>query len=137
MTVIPDPPPIPIREGTDILLARKVSRELAAALCLGAADQTRIATAVSELTRNVLQYAGEGLCRVTNESDPIMVRIGVEVTDTGPGIPDLEQALRDGYSTGGGLGAGLPGTRRLMNEFQIESTPNGTRVMIRMIRPRR
>jgi serine/threonine-protein kinase RsbT len=137
MTHIASPAPIPIRDGADILLARKAARELAVALGLGAADQTRLATAVSELTRNVLQYAGRGLCRVVNESDAATVRICVEVADQGPGISDLELAMRDGYSTSGGLGAGLPGTRRLMDEFKLESRPSDTRVTIRMIRARR
>lgn len=137
MTDIQAPSLIQIRSGSDVLLARKAARELAALLGLGAADQTRLATAVSELTRNVLQYAGVGACRLINESTATTVRIGIEVTDNGPGIPDLELAMRDGYSTSGGLGAGLPGTRRLMDEFQIASQSNGTRILIYMNRTRR
>ena len=120
---------IPIRDSTDILQARHRARELAAALRLGSADQTRLATAVSELTRNVLQYAGEGVCRIINASNHHHVSIQVVVEDHGPGIPDIELAMRDGYSTGGGLGCGLPGVQRLMDEFDIDSAPGrGTRV---------
>ncbi|NJM12489.1 MAG: anti-sigma regulatory factor, partial [Synechococcaceae cyanobacterium SM1_2_3] len=97
---------IPIRDSTDILRARGNARELAARLKLGSADQTRLATAVSELTRNILQYAGEGACTIINASNDQQRCIRVIVEDHGPGIPDIALALRDGYSTGGGLGAG-------------------------------
>lgn len=127
---------VPIRDSTDILRARGNARELAARLKLGSADQTRLATAVSELTRNVLQYAGEGVCTIINASDPQKVCIQVIVEDHGPGIPNIELALRDGYSTGGGLGAGLPGVQRLMSDLQISSQPGYTRLMITMIRSR-
>lgn len=127
---------IPIRDSTDILRSRGNARELAARLQLGSADQTRLATAVSELTRNVLQYAGEGTCTILDASDDRQRCIRVIVEDRGPGIPDIALALRDGYSTGGGLGAGLPGVQRLMNEFQITSRPGHTRLVIAMIRPR-
>ncbi|CAK0766559.1 Serine/threonine-protein kinase RsbT [Gammaproteobacteria bacterium] len=137
MENLSSPPVIPIHTGIDVLLARKVAREMAVALGLSTADQTRLATAVSELTRNVLQYAGSGQCRVTDESDATIVKIRVEVEDQGPGIPDVEQAMQNGYSTSGGLGVGLPGTRRLMDEFDIESKPGATRVMITMNRRRR
>ena len=126
---------IPIRDSTDILRARGNARELAARLKLGSADQTRLATAVSELTRNILQYAGEGTCTIINASDEHRRCIRVRVEDQGPGIPDIDLALRDGYSTGGGLGAGLPGVQRLMDEFQITSQPGHTCLTMAMIRP--
>lgn len=127
---------IPIRDSTDILQARHRARELAAALRLGSADQTRLATAVSELTRNVLQYAGEGECRIINASSDHQVYIQVIVEDHGPGIPDIDLAMRDGYSTSNGLGAGLPGVQRLMDEFHLTSRPGYTCLMIAMKRPR-
>lgn len=127
---------LPIRDSTDILRARGNARELAARLKLGSADQTRLATAVSELTRNILQYAGEGSCTIINASNDQQRCIRVIVEDHGPGIPDIALALRDGYSTGGGLGAGLPGVQRLMDEFEINSQPGHTCLRIAMIRPR-
>ena len=127
---------LPIRDSTDILRARGNARELAARLRLGSADQTRLATAVSELTRNILQYAGEGTCTIINASDDQQRCIRVIVEDHGPGIPDIALALRDGYSTGGGLGAGLPGVQRLMDQFEISSQPGHTCLRIAMIRPR-
>lgn len=131
-------PPIivPIRDATDILRARGSARELAAQLRLGSADQTRLATSVSELTRNVLQYAGEGHCTISDASDESRLCIRVVVEDHGPGIPNIDLALRDGYSTSGGLGAGLPGVRRLMDEFELSSRPGHTRLVIAMTRPR-
>ena len=127
---------IPIRDSTDVLRARGSARELAARLKLGSADQTRLATAVSELTRNILQYAGEGTCTIINASDDHQRCIRVIVEDHGPGIPDIPLALRDGYSTGGGWGAGLPGVQRLMDEFQITSQPGHTCLTMAMNRPR-
>ena len=105
-------------------------------LGFGLADQTRLATAISELTRNVIQYAGQGVCFVSDESDGQMIRVKIVVEDNGPGIPDIEQALEPGFSTSGGLGAGLPGARRLVHEFHIESEPGGTKVAVAMVRPR-
>ena len=125
-----------ISDSTDVLRARSSARELAARLKLGSADQTRLATAVSELTRNILQYAGEGTCTIINASDDQQRCIRVIVEDHGPGIPDIALALRDGYSTGGGLGAGLPGVQRLMDQFEITSQPGHTCLKIAMIRPR-
>ncbi len=121
---------VPIRARQDILLARQQARKVAADLGLGAADQTRLATAISELTRNAIMYATEGECLLWNESDAQRIRIRVVVRDLGPGIADLDLAMRDGYSTSGGLGAGLPGTRRLVDHFEIESSPAGTQIQI-------
>jgi serine/threonine-protein kinase RsbT len=127
---------IAVYSTTDIVIARRATRELCERLGFGKADQTRLATAVSELTRNVIQYAREGTCVIEDRSDAGHRRIRVTVEDHGPGIPDLERALSDGYSTSGGLGAGLPGTRRLVDEFQIESKPGLTRVTIALAKPR-
>lgn len=126
-----------IRSFPDIVMARSAGRHLAGRLGFGTADQVRLATAISELTRNVIQYAGSGSCEISDESDDKVSRIRVIVEDHGPGIANIEQALQDGFSTGGGLGAGLPGTKRLMNVFQISSKPGHTRVLIEMARPKR
>lgn len=125
---------LPIRSMLDIVTARHAARELCERLGFGKADQTRIATAVSELARNVIQYAGEGQCSIADGSQGAHRCIRVCIEDHGPGIPDLEQALRDGYSTSGGLGAGLPGTRRLVDEFEIQSAPGATRITIALIK---
>jgi serine/threonine-protein kinase RsbT len=110
-----------IRSDPDIVIARQQGRELAAQLSLSSSDLTLVAAAISELARNILLYAqrGEVLIRLIQEGG----RRGLVVVarDAGPGILDVEQALQDGYSTGSGLGLGLPGARRLMDEFEIVS----------------
>jgi len=123
-------------DTADIVRARGAARSIAAQVGFGLADQTRLATAVSELTRNALHYAGGGLCEITDLTNDSERRIKVLVEDHGPGIPDIQRAIQDGYSTGGGLGAGLPGTKRLMDVFTIESTVGLTRVYVEMIRPK-
>lgn len=125
-----------IQTQSDIVEARRRGRDLAARLGLSVVDQTRLATAISELTRNALQYAGGGVCEIADRSDTSHVRIDLRVTDQGPGIADIQAALTDGYSTGGGLGAGLPGTRRLMSHFAIHSHPGGTQVEAALVRLR-
>ena len=125
-----------IKVESDIVAARQAGREMARELGFGSADQTRLATAISELARNALQYASEGDCVVTDESDQNMLRIRVVVEDYGSGIPDIEKAMQDGFSTGGGLGAGLPGAKRLVQEFDIESQPGHTKITIAMVRRR-
>lgn len=118
-----------------IVAARQQAREAAKDLGFGLVDQSRIATAVSELARNVVRYAtgsrGEVLIRALA---PAEKGIGIEmiVRDDGPGMANVELALRDGFTTGNGLGMGLPGTKRLMDEMTIDSTPGrGTTVTIR------
>ena len=118
----------------DIVVARSAGRELAREIGFGSADQTRLATAISELTRNVIQYAGSGVCTVIDESADETAGIRVTVEDHGPGIPDVEQAMADGFTTSRGLGAGLPGTRRLVHDFHLESEPGHTKVTIAMAR---
>ena len=127
---------IVLKGQIDVVAARQAGREMARRLGFGSADQTRLATAISELARNALQYAGEGDCLVSDESDEHRARVKVVVEDHGPGIPDLEKALEYGFSTGGGLGAGLPGARRLVHEFDIQSQPGHTRVTMAMNRTR-
>lgn len=123
--------------GDDIVRARLAARDLVRRAGLGVMDQTRFATAVSELGRNAVRYARHGQCELQDLSDARHVRLQARVFDQGPGIADVHLALQDGYSTGGGLGAGLPGARRLVDVFEIESTTAGTQVMVQIVRPRR
>ncbi len=119
-----------------IVAARQAARELARELGFGSADQTRLATAVSELARNAIEYAEEGVCIVTDVSDDETAIIRVVVEDHGPGIVDIDKAMQNGYTTSGGLGAGLPGSRRLAHEFSISSEPGHTVVQLIMKRKR-
>jgi RNA polymerase sigma factor (sigma-70 family) len=119
---------VAVRTDADIVGARQAAREVATRLGFSATDITLIATAVSEVTRNIVRFADSGEVVVSELSEP---RPGISIVarDVGPGIPDVEQALRDGYSTYQGLGLGLPGARRLMDEFAVVSeTGRGTTV---------
>lgn len=127
---------VEIGSERDVVRARGKGREIARDLGFGLADQTRVATAISELVRNVVQYAGGGICTYFDDSDQDSIRLRIEVQDDGPGISDLDRAMDDGFSTGGGLGAGLPGTKRLVDEFEIESRPGHTRISIVMAKLR-
>jgi|GEM_PF-136844 len=123
---------IGIANEGDIVTVRKTVRDKAGLLGFNPIDVTRIVTAASELARNIVRYAGSGLMnwRVIEIGD----RLGLELSfeDQGPGIEDLEQALEPGFTTSGGLGLGLPGAKRLMDEMEIKSQKGrGTRVMIR------
>lgn len=95
------------------------------------ANLSRVSTAASELGRNILKYATGGYLLLRDAQQPGMRGIEIEVRDGGPGIEDLDLALRENVSTGGTLGLGLPGVRRLMDEFEISSSPQGTRVTVR------
>ncbi|HEY9430962.1 MAG TPA: anti-sigma regulatory factor [Blastocatellia bacterium] len=122
---------MPIRTSGDVVRVRQVARELALAQGLSLVDQTKIVTAASELARNTLDHGGGGTVRL--EAVNSETRRGLRLTfeDQGPGIPDIDLALKDGYTTGGGLGLGLSGAKRLSNEFEIFSrVGEGTRVMI-------
>lgn len=120
---------IEIKSDADIVLVRQQARVLAKELGFSPSDLTLIATALSELARNIVEYASKGeiiLARVYQGERRALVIIA---RDNGPGIADIERALQDGYTTGKGLGLGLPGTKRLMDEFEIISTPGqGTTV---------
>ncbi len=126
------PARVAIRAEADVVVARHAGREAAASIGFRGVDLTVIATAISELARNIIVYAGSGevVLAVVRSGG----RRGIEVVarDDGPGIADVSLAMQDGYSTGKGLGLGLPGTRRLMDEFAIDSAPGrGTRVTVR------
>jgi len=111
---------VPIKDAPDVVLARKQVRELASRLDFSRTDQTIIATAVSEITRNIVRFAGKGEVLIEMLDDPAS-GLRVTASDTGPGIADVERAMTDGYSTYNGLGMGLPGARRLMDEFSVVS----------------
>jgi serine/threonine-protein kinase RsbT len=122
---------LPIRSGDDVVRVRQQVRARAVEAGLSLVDQTKIVTAASELARNTLAYGGGG--KATIEPLAAAPRRGVRVTfeDQGPGIADIDAALKDGFTTGTGLGLGLGGAKRLVNEFSIVSTPGeGTRITI-------
>lgn len=110
-----------IKSDLDIVTARSTAREIAKQQGFGAIDQARIATAVGELARNIFTYAQTGT--ITIHGLDLGGKKGIEIVceDHGPGIENIELAMQDGYSTSGGLGMGIPGARRLMNEFDIRS----------------
>jgi RNA polymerase sigma factor (sigma-70 family) len=112
---------IPIQADADVVTARKQGRELAAQAGFSATELTIIATAISEIARNIVMFANRGEIVVSLVGENGRQGVTVVARDAGPGIPDLEQALRDGYSGYGGMGLGLPGSRRLMDEFEITS----------------
>jgi serine/threonine-protein kinase RsbT len=123
---------VAINSDQDIVVARQKGRALALELGFSAVDATFLATAISELARNIVAYAGRG--QITLIAIPGSQRQGITIvaSDNGPGIQDVQQALRDGFSTSGSLGVGLPGVRRLMDEFEIKSKPGrGTTVMVK------
>ena len=125
------PETIPIRTSDDVVRVRQAVRTRAVEAGLGLVDQTKIITAASELARNTLDYGGGGELHI--EMLQAGVRRGVRLTfeDKGPGIADLDQALTDGWTSGGGLGLGLSGAKRLSNEFSLKSVVGeGTQVMI-------
>lgn len=121
---------VPISSGADIVTARLEGRQLAAKAGFNGSDLTVIATAISEIARNIVEYARKGEIILDIVQDGNKTGLRMEARDNGPGIPNIELAMQDGYSTGRGLGLGLPGTRRLMDEFQIKSSVGeGTRVV--------
>jgi serine/threonine-protein kinase RsbT len=122
---------VSLRNGEDVVRLRQAVREQAVAVGLSLVDQTKIVTAASELGRNTVQYGGGGSVRIAIVANGARRGVRLEFTDQGPGIADIPQALKDGFTTGTGLGLGLSGARRLSDEFEIESEPGkGTRVAI-------
>jgi serine/threonine-protein kinase RsbT len=122
---------IAIESDADVVTARQRARALAVGLDMPTTDQTLLATAISEIARNITAYAVRGEVLLDVVQDGTRRGVRVVASDDGPGIEDLEKALTDGYTTGGGLGLGLPGARRLVDEFDIETAPGeGTRVTL-------
>jgi serine/threonine-protein kinase RsbT len=122
---------ININNEFDIVLARQKGREVSKELQFGGVDQARITTAISELARNIYLYAGNGQITISVLEESGRKGIHISAVDNGPGINDIRMVLQDGYSTSGGLGAGLPGVKRLMDSFDIDSMPGtGTTISI-------
>jgi serine/threonine-protein kinase RsbT len=122
---------VSLRSEDEVVRVRQLAREWSISLGFGLVDQTKIVTAASELARNTVIYGGGGSVRLEALNDGPRRGLRLTFEDKGPGIADLPLALKDGYTTGTGLGLGLGGAKRLMSEFHIESTPGqGTRVAI-------
>ena len=122
---------LPVRSQEDIVRVRSATRESAVAQGFSLVDQTKLVTAASELARNTLDYGGGGEVEILRFDESPRKGVRLVFSDQGPGIADIEQALRDGFTSGGGLGLGLGGARRLSNEFAIDSKPGqGTRITI-------
>ncbi|GAM13973.1 anti-sigma regulatory factor [Mesobacillus selenatarsenatis] len=122
---------ININNEFDIVLARQKGREVSKDLQFGGVDQARITTAISELARNIYLYAGSGQITIEVLEENGRKGIQISASDNGPGINDIRMVLQDGFSTSGGLGAGLPGVKRLMDSFDIDSMPGaGTKITI-------
>ncbi len=120
-----------LRDSEDIVRLRQLVRAWMVADGFGLVDQTKMVTAASELARNAIDYCGAGTVQVETLLEGARSGVRLVFEDNGPGIVDIELALRDGYTSGGGLGLGLGGARRLVNEFEIDSRPGrGTRIMI-------
>jgi serine/threonine-protein kinase RsbT len=122
---------LPVRAAHDVVLVRQAVRAWAVAQGLGLVDQTKIVTAASELARNTVDYGGGGTVRLEAVEEGARKGLRLTFEDQGPGIPDLARALTDGYTTGNGMGLGLSGSKRLVNEFDLWSEPGrGTRVTV-------
>ena len=123
---------IPITTDIDVVAARQKGRELATVLGFVSTDSTLLATAISELARNIIRYARYGEILISSVQSGERVGITVVARDKGPGIANISLAMQDGFSTSGGLGLGLPGVKRLMDEFHLASDANtGTTVTIK------
>jgi serine/threonine-protein kinase RsbT len=123
---------VSIAADLDIVTARREGRDLAVRMGCSPTDSTLIATAISEIARNIMNHAGRGEIAISAKSIDGRHAIEVVATDEGPGIPDIERAMQDGFSTGPGLGLGLPGAGRLMDHFEVHSEVGvGTTVVMR------
>ena len=121
----------PLLNEENIVQARQVVRQLTQELKFSLVDQTKMITAASELARNTLVHGGGGNMRWELLDEGLRRGLRLHFEDQGPGIPDMKLALTDGWTSGGGMGLGLPGSKRLVNEFHVETTPGaGTRVSI-------
>lgn len=118
-----DPSFVDIYTEWDIVAARQLGRNVAKKIGFGTVDQARITTAISELARNIYLYAGKGRVEITKIHGNQTLGISIIASDEGPGITDMRKVMDDGYTTSGGLGAGMPGVRRLMDEFKLVSKP--------------
>ncbi len=116
---------VPIASSSDVVLVRQRVRFWTTELKFSLVDQTKIVTAASELGRNTLEHGGGGSLEIAVVSNGMRRGIRLQFIDQGPGIPDIAQALKDGFTTGGGMGLGLGGSKRLMNEFEIQPNPGG------------
>ncbi|MFI6267713.1 anti-sigma regulatory factor [Micromonospora zamorensis] len=120
-----------VRSDEDVVRVRQLVRSVAVAVKLSLVDQTKVVTAASELARNTLVYGGGGSVEVTTVDNGRRKGVRIVFADSGPGIADLNLAMTDGYTSGGGLGLGLSGSRRLVDEFEIETSPDtGTRITV-------
>ncbi|MEU8179759.1 anti-sigma regulatory factor [Micromonospora sp. NPDC049044] len=120
-----------VRSDEDVVRVRQLVRAVAVAVKLSLVDQTKVVTAASELARNTLVYGGGGAVEVTIVDNGRRKGVQIVFADSGPGIADLDLAMTDGYTSGGGLGLGLSGSRRLVDEFEIETSPQaGTRITV-------
>ena len=123
---------VPIKSEGDIVAARRMVRDAAMEMGFGVTDVTRIVTAASELTRNIYRYAGSGFMRCREIKAGGRGALELTFEDSGPGLPDIERAMEMGYTTSGGLGLGLPGAKRLMDEMEIHSeVGKGTTVTVK------
>jgi serine/threonine-protein kinase RsbT len=126
----------PLHTDEDVVRLRKMVREDMVALKFSLTDQTKMVTAASELARNVLRYGGGGYAELQQLMENGVGGVRASFVDEGPGIPDIEIAMRDGYTSGGGMGLGLSGAKRLADEFEIDSVPGkGTTVTITKWKP--
>ncbi|MEV6865127.1 anti-sigma regulatory factor [Streptosporangium subroseum] len=122
---------LPVNSNSDVVMVRQHVRTAAVKVGLSLVDQTKVVTAASELARNALVYAGGGQVRIEIVRNGVRQGLRLTFSDDGPGIPDIQQALTDGWTTGGGLGLGLSGSRRLVDEFDLRSAPGeGTLVTV-------
>ena len=122
---------LPLQSSQDVVVARQLVRTRAAELGFSLVDQTKIVTAASELARNTLEHGGGGECRIESISEGMRKGLRLCFEDHGPGIPDVQLALTDGYTSKNGMGLGLSGSKRLVNEFKIEThVGQGTRVTV-------
>lgn len=127
----PGPVRIDIISDRDVVYVRKIVREVAADLKMSLVDQTKIVTAASELARNTLVYGGGGYAEVSRPDNGLRKGLRIVFSDSGPGIADLDLAMTDGYTTGKGMGLGLSGSRRLVDEFDIVTAPGqGTHITV-------
>jgi serine/threonine-protein kinase RsbT len=125
------PETVPIQNSSDVVLARQKVRQWAIEMKFTLVDQTKLVTAASELARNALEHGKGGHMVIEKVANSVKDGLKLIFEDKGPGIADIETALRDGFTSGGGMGLGLGGSKRLVNDFQIESEPGkGTRITV-------